>query len=68
VLLQGTTPGTFGSATNYLGFGQPLAVVIHDLNGDGHPDIAVADGTSATVLIQKASAPGTFEPAAQVGQ
>ena len=68
VLLQGTTPGTFQSATNYPGFGQPLSVVIHDLNGDGHPDIAVADGTSATVLIQNASAPGTFQPAVQVGQ
>jgi len=68
VLLQGTTPGTFQSATNYAGFGQPLSVVIHDLNGDGHPDIAVADGTSATVLIQNASAPGTFQPAVQVGQ
>jgi hypothetical protein len=67
VLLHGTTPGTFQAATNYQGFGQPLAVAIHDLNNDGLPDIAVADGASATVLLQIASAPGTFAPAVQVG-
>ena len=68
VLLQDpANPGTFKTGTNYPGFGQPIAVVIHDLNGDGHPDIAVADGTSATVLMQIANAPGTFAQAAQVG-
>ena len=68
VLLQDPAkPGTFKPATNYPGFGQPLGVTIHDLNGDGHPDIAVADGSSATVLMQIASAPGTFAKAVQVG-
>jgi hypothetical protein len=70
VLLQNAAPapaGTFGAATVYLGFGQPLSVAIADLNGDGHPDIAVADGTSATVLFQVASAPGTFAAPVQVG-
>jgi FG-GAP-like repeat/FG-GAP repeat len=61
VLLQNaSTPGTFGSATPYAGLGQPLSVAIADLNGDGHPDIAVADGFNATVLLQSASTPGTF--------
>jgi hypothetical protein len=70
VLLQNAAPaaaGTFGAATVYPGFGQPLSVAIADLNGDGHPDIAVADGTSATVLFQVASAPGTFAAPVQVG-
>jgi len=47
--------------------GQPLSVAIGDLNGDGHPDIAVADGTSATVLLQSATTPGTFANPVQVG-
>jgi hypothetical protein len=68
VLLQSpTTAGTFGAATTYPGFGQPLSVAIGDLNGDGHPDIAVADGTSALVLLQIAATPGTFANPVQVG-
>jgi len=70
VLLQTPSPaaaGTFGTATSYAGFGQPLSVAIGDLNGDGHPDIAVADGTSAIVLFQNATSPGTFANAVQVG-
>jgi hypothetical protein len=70
VLLQNAAPaqaGTFAAATVYPGMGQPLSVAIGDLNGDGHPDIAVADGTSATVLLQSASTPGTFANPVQVG-
>ncbi len=70
VLLQNPSPaapGTFGTATSYPGFGQPLSVAIGDLNGDGHPDIAVADGTSATVMLQNASSPGTFANPVLVG-
>jgi hypothetical protein len=61
VLLQNvSTPGTFGAANSYSGFGQPLSVAIADLNGDGRPDIAVADGNNATVMLQSATSPGTF--------
>jgi FG-GAP-like repeat/FG-GAP repeat len=70
VLLQNPAPaaaGTFATATVYPGMGQPLSVAIGDLNGDGHPDIAVADGTSATVLVQNAATPGTFANPVQVG-
>ena len=61
ILLQNASnPGTFGTASSYAGFGQPLSVAIADLNGDGHPDIAIADGWSATVMLNSASSPGTF--------
>jgi hypothetical protein len=70
VLLQSAAPaapGAFGTATVYPGMGQPLSVAIGDLNGDHHPDIAVADGTSATVMLQSATTPGAFANPVQVG-
>ena len=68
VLLQDPTrPGVFLSPVNYAGFGQPLGVAVGDLNNDGHPDIAVADGTTATMLLQSAATPGTFASGVQIG-
>jgi hypothetical protein len=59
--------GAFLAATDYPALGQPLSVAIADLNHDGHPDIAIADGPSAGVLMQSATSPGTFSPVMQVG-
>jgi FG-GAP-like repeat/FG-GAP repeat len=68
VLLQSSTQaGTFTAAAVYPGFGHPLGVAVADLNGDGHPDIAVADGTTATVMFQVANQPGTFQDPVIVG-
>jgi len=60
-------PGVFLTGTSYAGFGQPLGIAIADLNGDGHPDIAVADGNTATIMLQIATSPGTFAQAVPVG-
>ena len=62
LLHDDTTPGKFGTATIHTGLGQPLSVVISDLNNDGRKDIAVADGPAAGVLLQNPD--GTF-PAAE---
>lgn len=68
VLLQDpANPGTYLTATNYPGRSQPLSVAIGDLNGDGKPDLAVADG-GASVLFQDQSRPGNFFNSVLVGQ
>jgi hypothetical protein len=52
---------------SYNGFGEPLSVAVGDVNKDGLPDIVVADSTTATLMVQSATSPGTFEAAVQVG-
>ncbi|HEU4625336.1 MAG TPA: VCBS repeat-containing protein [Steroidobacteraceae bacterium] len=66
VLMQDPTrPGVFQAAQSFAGFGQPLAVAVADLNNDGIPDIAVADGSTATVMYQ-GTTPGTFPTIGQL--
>ena len=65
-------PGTFGSAANY-SVSNANQIAVADLNGDGLLDIVTATGATQTlnngiytnspgVLLQSASAPGTFLP------
>jgi len=68
VLLQDSAnAGAFLAATNYAALSQPLSVAIAHLNGGAYPDIAIADGPSAGVLLNSATSPGTFSPVVQVG-
>jgi FG-GAP-like repeat len=69
VLLQDNTrPGIFLSTTNYPGVYEPLGVAVGDLNRDGIPDLAVADGSRATVMFNSATTPGTFASPVRVGR
>jgi hypothetical protein len=69
VLLQSPTqPGVLLGATSYPALGQPLGVAIGDLNNDGLPDIAAADGPSAAVMLQIKGKPGQFANPVPVGQ
>jgi len=59
VLLQDAThPGHYLPAVSYATGVDPQSVAIGDLNGDGRPDLAVADGSGISVLLQDAA--GTF--------
>jgi FG-GAP-like repeat len=54
-------PPLFVSATYKVGL-SPVSVVVADFNGDGHPDIAIANEKSSTVSVLINRGDGTFEP------
>ncbi|HEY1899915.1 MAG TPA: VCBS repeat-containing protein [Steroidobacteraceae bacterium] len=62
-----TAPGTFLAGPDYAGLGQPVSIVIGDMDNDGLPDLVTADATSAAWLKNQASAPGTFISQGQIG-
>ena len=63
VLLQDpSNPGNFLPATDYPTGKVPNVVAIGDLNGDGKPDLAVADSSGISLLFQSPTAPGAFLP------
>jgi hypothetical protein len=60
------TSGNFNAATNITlpAGSQPNDVQIADINGDGLPDLIVADNTGKVMyLLQNPASPGTFETA-----
>jgi hypothetical protein len=66
-VLLGNGDGTFRAAVNY-GAGQgsdPLSLVAGDFNGDGKPDLAVANNVQiwVSILLNKGDGTGTFLPA-----
>ena len=62
VLLQSATAaGTLLAAVNYPGGYGPMGVAIADMNGDGKPDLVIADG-DIVVRLNSPTAPGTFGP------
>lgn len=68
VLLQDAAhPGQFLPAASYATGPNPQGVAIGDLDGDGKPDLAVADDLGVTLLLQNPGGPaGTFLPRQEI--
>jgi FG-GAP-like repeat len=67
ILLQNkSAPGTFLAPVSYTlsATSIPQSIVVADVNGDGLPDIVIGGSTVVNVLLNNASAPGTFLAAA----
>jgi len=56
-LQSATTPGLLLPAVNYPGVSGPMGVAIADMDGDGHPDLILADGD---IVVRFNNGAGTF--------
>src|SRR5262245_29299306 len=60
-MLEGrVVPATFAPATPYAAGDAPRSVAVGDFNGDGLPDLAVANQFSDTVSVLLGDGKGTF--------
>ena len=57
----------FYSAVNYDADDHPFSVAIGDLNGDGHPDLVVANEWSGNVSVLLGNGGGSFQSAVNYG-
>jgi hypothetical protein len=62
-LLFGNGDGTFGNENVFSADDGPTSVAAADFNGDTHPDLAVANGSSNDVSVLLGAGDGTFTPA-----
>src|SRR5207245_10519330 len=67
-VLLGNGDGTFQPAQSFAAGFSPSSVVVGDFNGDGRPDLAVANagldtGYGSTVSVLLGNVDGTFQPA-----
>src|SRR5206468_5832743 len=66
-VLLGNGDGSFGPKSDYGTGSGPYSVASGDLNGDGKPDLAVANERSLTVSVLLGSGDGTFGPKTDYG-
>jgi hypothetical protein len=66
-VLLGNGDGTLKSAVTYYAGGCPASVAIADVNGDGNPDLLVADPCGNAVAVLLGNGDGTFQPAVMYG-
>ena len=50
-ILLSNGDGTFRSAQDFGVGWRPRSVTVGDFNGDGRPDLAVADGSGVSILL-----------------
>jgi len=65
-ILLGSGDGTFQPAVNYKAGNTPTSVAVGDFNGDGKPDLAVANSGESDVSILISNGDGTFQAAVNV--
>ena len=60
-MLLGNGNGTFQAQQSYATGGHPRQVVVDDLNGDGIPDLIVANAADNTLSVFLGNGNGTFQ-------
>ena len=53
---------SFDSKTDFATGAEPVAIAVADLNGDGQPDLVVANANANTVSVLLATGTGSFGP------
>ena len=68
-VLMNNGNGTFAAATNYslAANSYPYGVAVGDFNGDGKPDLVIANSDTASVSVLLNNGNGTFAPAVNYG-
>src|SRR5439155_11609832 len=62
-VLLGKGDGSFRAAVNYSAGITPFSIAVSDFNGDGKPDLAVANFISGDVSVLLGKGDGTFQAA-----
>jgi hypothetical protein len=62
-VLLGNGDGSFQAARNFAAGRRPFAVAVGDFNGDGTPDLAVANYNGSNVSVLLGNGDGSFQPA-----